>query len=376
MPTGPDHPVPLLSELLESSRSRRNFLSRAAVAGAALGAAACGRGGPAGGAATAGDTTRTPARPRHGVESNPDSRLDTALSVRHGGSSHTESVAGAAAAPFRRYDPALPPLSDSRTLRLHWTARELPLRISSDLTVAAWTFEGDVPGPVVHVRQGDTVEFTLTNEGSMPHSMDFHAAQVDPKVAFRSVLKGQSVSYTFRPRYAGAYLYHCGTGPVLLHIGSGMYGAIIVDPPTPLEPAREFVLVQSEYYLSEGPGGVMASDYGEMLEGEPTHVVFNGRPDQYIREPLEVQRGDRVRFYVVSAGPTHPCSFHVVGEQFDTVYLGAPPASPLRGVQTFTVPPGGGMIFEFVADLAGEFPFVNHGFGHGQKGAIGILRVE
>jgi nitrite reductase (NO-forming) len=86
--------------------------------------------------------------------------------------------------------------------------------------------------------------------------------------------------------------------------------------------------------------------------------------------------GDRVRFYVVDAGPTHPSNFHVVGEQFDTVYLGAPPSSAIHGVQTFAVPPGGGMIFEFVANVPGEFPFVNHGFGHGQKGAIGFLVVE
>jgi len=79
---------------------------------------------------------------------------------------------------------------------------------------------------------------------------------------------------------------------------------------------------------------------------------------------------------VVAAGPTAGCAFHVVGEQFDTVYIAAPPASPLHGVQTFEVPAGGGMIFELMADVAGEFPFVNHAFGHGQKGAIGILVVE
>jgi nitrite reductase (NO-forming) len=45
-------------------------------------------------------------------------------------------------------------------------------------------------------------------------------------------------------------------------------------------------------------------------------------------------------------------------------------------VQTFAVPPGGGMVFELICDIPGEFPFVNHGFGHGQKGAIGILVVE
>jgi nitrite reductase (NO-forming) len=274
------------------------------------------------------------------------------------------------------HDPALPPLSSERTLRLNWRAMEVPVRISDDTVVAGWTFEGDIPGPVVHCRVGDAVEFTLTNEGVVPHSMDCHAAQIDPKVAFRSVAKGQSVTFRFQPRWAGAFMYHCGTAPVLMHIGAGMYGALVVSPREPLPAAKEFVLVQSEFYLRPAEGGVRAFDYDRMLATMPDFVAFNGRPSQYIKEPIRVKVGDRVRFWVVAAGPTHPCQFHVVGEQFDTVYLGAPPGTPLRGVQTFGVPAGGGMVFELVCDIPGEFPFVNHGFGHGQKGSIGFLVVE
>ncbi|MGH9422003.1 MAG: multicopper oxidase domain-containing protein, partial [Thermoanaerobaculia bacterium] len=106
------------------------------------------------------------------------------------------------------------------------------------------------------------------------------------------------------------------------------------------------------------------------------YVVFNGRPNQYIKDPIKVKVGDRVRFWVVNMGPTHPCNFHIVGEQFDTVYLASPPSGALHGVQTWAVAAGGGMGFELVCDVPGEFPFVNHGFGHGQKGGIGILVVE
>jgi nitrite reductase (NO-forming) len=261
-------------------------------------------------------------------------------------------------------------------LKLHWHAREARIRIDENTVVAAWTFEGDVPGPILHCRVGDTVEFTLTNDVDVPHSMDFHAAQIDPKIAFRSVPKGQSVSFTFKPKWAGAFVYHCGTAPVLMHIGSGMYGAIVVSPREGLPAAREFVLVQSEFYLAEAANGLRAFDYQKMLGTLPDFVAFNGRPNQYIKDPIKARLGDRVRFWLVNAGPTHPCNFHVVGEQFDTVYLGAPPGNPLRGVQTWDVPPGGGMCFELVCDVRGEFPFVNHGFGHGQKGSIGFLVVE
>lgn len=363
---------PLLSELVANPLSRRFFLQKATIAGAAMAAASCKR-----------PEEREQREEEHDAESeggpgvmNSNSRADTALGIERTPSSHTPATGAASAVAYHRYDPRLPPVSTAETLRLHWRSTEVPIRIGPSTVVAAWTFEGDIPGPIVHVRQGSTVEFTLTNEGAMPHSMDFHAAQVNPKVAFRSVPKGESVTFTFKPRYPGAFVYHCGTGPVLMHIGSGMYGAIIVDPEKPLPPAKEFVLVHSEHYLSEGPEGISVFDYRKMMNTMPDYVVFNGRPDQYIQEPIRVKVGDRVRFYVVVAGPTHACSFHVVGEQFDTVYLGAPPESAIRGVQTFSVPAGGGMIFEFTADVPGEFPFVNHGFGHGQKGAIGFLVVE
>ena len=309
---------------------------------------------------------------------NADSRLDTTLNGKHHGSSSATaaSTQGATGTPFQRFDPTLPPPPANGRLQLHWHAREAPVRISADTVVAGWTFEGNIPGPIVHCRVGDTVEFTLTNDVDIPHSMDFHAAQVDPKTAFRSVPKGQSVTYTFKPRYAGAFMYHCGTAPVLMHIGSGMYGALIVSPREPLPPAKEFVLVQAEFYLADAANGVRAFDYQKMLSTMPDLVTFNGRPDQYMKEPITVKVGDRVRFWVVDAGPTHPCHFHVVGEQFDTVYLGAPPGNSIRGVQTWSVPAGGGMCFELQCDIPGEFPFVNHGFGHGQKGSIGILRVE
>ena len=391
-----DPNVPLLSELLERSAApeaatdRRAFLARAsalslAIPGIGAALTACSPGGGSGrdsarGGAPAGQGGAAGAAGQDSLRHhNSDSKLDTAV-LKGGSHGHTSATAdatqGAANATFHRYDPTLPPPPANGRLQLHWRARELPVRISDDMVVAAWTFEGDIPGPIVHCRVGDTVEFTLTNDALVPHSMDFHAAQIDPKVAFRSVTKGQSVTFTFKPKWAGAFMYHCGTAPVLMHIGSGMYGAIVVSPREPLPPAKEFVLVQSEFYLEEPQNGIRAFDYSKMLATMPDFVCFNGRPNQYIEEPIRVKRGDRVRFWVVDAGPTHPCQFHVVGEQFDTVYLGAPPGTPLRGVQTFSVPAGGGMCFELVCDVAGEFPFVNHGFGHGQKGAIGFLVVE
>jgi nitrite reductase (NO-forming) len=372
----PVDPIPNLSDLARPS-TRREFLVKSSLSALApIALSACsdkvGESGerheasPAGGSPQVGPATAV---------RNANSALDTG-----GHANVPQSTAGAAGqarnVAFRRFSPELPPISTERNLKLQFTAQEVPLKIADDVTISAWTFDGDIPGPIVHVRQGDTIEFTLVNHGSLPHSMDFHAAQIDPKVAFRSANPGQPVSFTFRAKFPGVYMYHCGTSPVLMHIGSGMVGAIVVDPPAPLPAAREFVLVQSEYYLGAASGGVLPFDYTKMLATLPDYVVFNGRPGQYMTAPISVKVGDRVRFYVVNAGPTHPCNFHVVGEQFDTIYLGAPPAMAMRGVQTFAVAPGGGLIFEMLADVPGEFVFVNHGFGHGQKGAIGILSAH
>lgn len=320
------------------------------------------------------DTGARPSPPRH--VRNPDSKLDTALHHGPPGNTTSTNAPNPLSTPLTRVDPTLPPLPSSHVLPLHFHAREAPVRVSSDTVVAGWTFEGDIPGPFIHCRVGDEVQFTLTNEAIVPHSMDFHAAQINPKVAFRSAIKGASVSYSFKPRNAGAFLYHCGTAPVLMHLGSGMFGVIVVSPREPLPRAREFVLVQNEFYLGDAVAGVHPFDYSKMLSAPPDIVAFNGRPDQYSREPIRVKVGERVRFWVVTAGPTLPCAFHIVGEQFDSVYLGAPPSGAIHGVQTWSVPAGGGHCFELTCDVPGEFPFVNHAFGHGQKGAIGYLVVE
>lgn len=335
-----------------SSRTRREFLARATVLSAALPLLA-------------------------GCEAEHD----------HGRGAHDESAPRegrrqaappplAPTIPYAVRDPALPGLGRDRVRQIRFEARDVNFAVTPEQVVGAWTFEGQLPGPLLHVRQGDTIEFTLTNRGTIPHSMDFHAAQIDPLTAFRSIPPGESVSYTFRARRPGAFLYHCSTDPVLMHMGMGMFGAVIVDPVPPLPPAREFVLVQSELYFGHDAGGQLRLDYARMLTTLPDVVVFNGHPMQYMTAPLHVRRGERVRFHVVNAGPSLGCAFHVVGEQFDVVYLAAPPSGALHGVQTFSVPPGGGMIFELMADIPGTFTFVNHAFGHGQKGAMGHLVVH
>jgi len=234
-----------------------------------------------------------------------------------------------------------------------------------------WTFGGTVPGPVVRVTEGDLVKFTLQNNGSIPHSMDFHSAEIAPNRAYRTIQPGESISFTFRAKHPGVFMYHCATAPVLHHIGNGMYGMMIVEPKD-LErpPAREYAIVQSDLYFG-GQGKV--GDLAKMEAKTPDWIVFNGFANQYLDDPLIADPGERVRLYVLNAGPSIWSAFHVIGTVFDSVWQeGIVRTGP---AQTVNLAPSQGAVIEFSMEEEGIYPFVTHAFGDAVKGAIGSFMV-
>ncbi len=291
--------------------------------------------------------------------------------------SHGEAAIGTAAAPAP-IDPRAPAAPTARLVRVRFEVRQAHLAIAPGVTYEAWTFNGRVPGPTLRVRQGDTVDFTLVNHGMMPHSIDFHAAQIAPSRVYTNVMPGDSIAFRWSPRIPGAFLYHCGTAPVAMHIANGMYGALIVDPAEPLPPAREFVLVQGEWYTMPAADTAKALqlDWNKLLNGAPDFVTFNGIAHQYADHPIRVGAGELLRFYVVDAGPNRISAFHVVGAIFSKVYPDGVPAHAWEGVQTATVPPGGGMIFETRLAEPGIYPFVTHAFADATNGAVGMLEAK
>jgi nitrite reductase (NO-forming) len=260
-------------------------------------------------------------------------------------------------------------------------AREEKVQIATNVTYDAWTFNGTVPGPTIMVNQGDTINFKLINDDtSMSHSIDFHAAEVDWSTDYATVPPGQSKTFSFTVNYPGVFMYHCGTPPVLEHIGNGMYGAIIVNPITPLSPAPggQYVLVQSEFYLNAhtGADGAYAGNYTKMLAATPDYVVFNGKANQYQKAPLSVLPNQLVRLYILNVGPSHWSAFHVIGALMDTVYIDGNPANVEHGLQTLNIPPSGGAIVEmYFRDPGGMNPFVTHDFSDASKGAVGLFAV-
>jgi len=252
------------------------------------------------------------------------------------------------------------------------TAQVTDVEISKGVTYNAWTFNGTVPGPVIRVREGDVLHFTLKNlDPSLPHSMDLHAVHAVPGKKFVDVMPHEEGTFTYPADTPGVFMYHCGTKPVLAHIANGMYGVILVEPkngyPTDPEIDREYVLVQSEWYKEH--------DYESFLNGQPEYVVFNGDDFTLKEHPLPAKVGDKVRLYVLNAGPNEVSSFHVVGTTFDRVYLDGNPNNVLYGMQTVMLPASGGAVVEFRVTEEGDYPIVNHQFKYASRGAVAILRV-
>jgi nitrite reductase (NO-forming) len=265
----------------------------------------------------------------------------------------------------------------AKTHEVAMTAMEKDIIIDGEgTTYKAWTFNGQVPGPAVRVTEGDTVKFTLTNPSSntYPHSMDFHAAEIDFLKNYRAVNPGETISYTFVAKKPGVFFYHCGAPPMIQHIARGMFGAIIVDPANAKawpKADREYLLIQSE--LFKNPDDVPA-----MFERKFENVMFNGGIFKY--HPfvtgggkLDAKPGERVRIYLVNAGPNEFSAFHPIGEIWDNVYESGNPANKFTGVQTYVVGPGSGSTFDVVVESAGAYPLVTHSLTGALRGAIAVL---
>ena len=315
---------------------------------------------------------------------------------QHGGGQSNHTGSGNDAVPdysarlpadFKAFDAALPPAPASpdggpMTHRHTFTVKEQVMQVGAGVTQRRLSFNGQVPGPVLRGKVGDTFEITLVNDGTMSHSLDFHAGITPPDKAMRSINPGESLVYTFKAQHSGIWLYHCSTSPMSLHLAAGMHGAVIIDPPGLPAVDREYAIVASEVYL--GPeGGEPNTD--KIAAKTPDLMTFNGVAFQYHQQPLKAKVGERVRFWVMAAGPSLPTPFHVVGLQFDQVFfegawtLGGPGQignAWSGGSQALGLQPAQGGFVECVASEPGHYVFVSHSFADMEKGAHGVLEVS
>jgi nitrite reductase (NO-forming) len=307
----------------------------------------------------------------------------SAASTDHGAApaaAATGAVIDANATPgpeWKAFDPTLKPAPGGTVHEIAISAAETVLEVAPGVTQEMWTFNGQVPGPVLRGKVGDVFNVTLTNDGKVGHSIDFHASEVAPNIEMRTLASGESLVYQFKAEFAGMWMYHCGTAPALHHIGNGMFGAVIIDPVDLAPVDKEFVMVQSEMYL--GPEG-KPGDLNKMVAEQHDAVVFNGYYNQYKFSPIHVQPGERVRVWVLDAGPSENSSFHIVGTIFDTVYKeGAyvlrPNNSSRGGAQALDLQAAQGGFVEFTLDREGTYPMVTHKFANVGKGALGLFQA-
>ncbi len=284
---------------------------------------------------------------------------------------------------YQRPDPTLPDVPPGKVKRFAIDVSERLTRVSKEKpSLRVWSYSvngtklsGTGGSPPIVVNEGDKVEISLTNGSSeamevhFPHSFDTHAAEVSPQKAYRDAKPGKTVRFTFDAKHPGVYMYHCGTKPVLRHVGSGMVGMMVVRPRDLPKVDRELWLTQQEFYLGE-PGGDASVD--KMVAKTPDVIAFNGFASQYLDAPIPVKRGERIRVWLVNGGPSLPSYFHVIGTVFDRVWS---EGDTRKHSQTMTLGPAEGGFVEFTLDAEGTFPFVTHGFGDMVRGAIGALKT-
>lgn len=286
---------------------------------------------------------------------------------------------------FRAVDPALPALSASTVHAITLTAQEVELEVAPGIRQKRWTFNGTVPGPTLHGRVGDTFVITLVNDGSMGHSIDFHASSLAPDEPMRTIPPGESLTYRFTAMRAGIWMYHCSTMPMSAHIAAGMFGALVIEPPGLPEVAASYVIQQSgAYVLGDGRTDIQEVDAQAAMHDRPSFYSFNGTAFQYDHRPITVRTGERVRLWLLNAGPEGTMSFHVVGGQFDTTYReggyllkdGVDAfGTESGGSQALALAPGQGGFVELSLPEPGHYPFVSHDIPTAENGAHGILEA-
>lgn len=280
------------------------------------------------------------------------------------------------------------PLNNSDGPRHHvveMTTIEVDGVLADGTTYRYMTFDGQVPGPMLRMTVGDTMELILHNDENslLPHSIDLHAVTGPGGGAeFTQTLAGETNTFNFRALQPGLYVYHCATASIGHHISSGMYGLILVEPEGGLPPVdHEFYIMQGELYTAQdfGTKGHLDFDHGAMLDEEPEYYTFNGAAGALTLEEnaMRVNVGDSVRIYFGVGGPNAISSFHVIGEIFDNVYdEGSLTTAPLTDVQTTLVPPGGSTVVEFTMDVPGRYILVDHALSRLERGLVGFLYAE
>lgn len=242
-------------------------------------------------------------------------------------------------------------------------ASDRTIEVMPGVQYPAWTYNGRVPGPTLRATEGDLVRVHFTNASEHVHTIHFHgihAAQMDG--VFEPVAPGGSYVYEFTAEPFGLHLYHCHVMPIKRHIAKGLYGAFIVDPKTPRQPARELVMVMNGFDIN--------------FDGKNEVYAVNTVPFAYQQQPIVLRKDQLNRVYLVNVLEFDLInSLHLHGNLFH-VYRTGTRLEPHDFTDTITTCQGERHILEFTYRHTGKFMFHAHQSEFAELGWMGLFDVR
>ena len=220
-----------------------------------------------------------------------------------------------------------------------------------------WAYNGALPGPEIRVRQGERIRVTVANRLAEETTVHWHGVRVPnamdgvPHLTQTPIPPGGSFDYAFTAPDAGTYWYHPHQRS-FEQVGRGLYGALIVEEPTPIEVDRDVVWVLDDWRLL--PDAQISGDFGNMHDTSHNGRVGNTvTVNGHIVETFAVRRGERIRLRLINAANARIFALDFAGHAPLVVALDGQPIAPhlLEGERIVLGP---AMRADLVIDMTGD----------------------
>ncbi|MBW4496609.1 MAG: multicopper oxidase domain-containing protein [Oscillatoria princeps RMCB-10] len=263
---------------------------------------------------------------------------------------------------LRDFDRGTLKRENGRTVReFRITAGNSTLQLNSAVSFNTWNYNGRVPGPVLRATEGERVRVIFLNQGGHAHTMHFHGIHRSEMDGVKPVRHSSAFIYEFDAEPYGVHLYHCHIAPVTRHIGKGLHGMLIIDPPSGRPPADEMVLVMEGYDINDDSRNEL--------------YAFNGIPNYYMTHPIPIYRNQLIRLYVLNMIEFEPAvTFHLHANFFD-VYPTGMTLAPSHKTDVITMGVAERHILEFSFPYAGKYMFHPHQDVIAEAGCMGQFEV-
>lgn len=240
-------------------------------------------------------------------------------------------------------------------------AHSTTLQLNSAISFVSWNLNNRVPGPTLRAEEGDRVRIIFHNEDGHSHSLHFHGLHPAEMDGITSVRRGKKMIFEFDAEPYGVHPYHCHIAPVARHVGKGLYGLFIIDPPGGRPPADEMIMVMGAYDL----------------DGDGTNELyaFNGIPNYYRDYPIPIYQNQLVRLYILNMIELDPvATFHIHANMFQVYRTGRSLESDEES-DVITMGTAERHILEFSYKYPGKYMFHPHQDNLADRGCMGLFDV-